>query len=139
GQFAEGWPGYEWRLRQADSKPRAFGVPLWNGAHVPGARILIHAEQGLGDTLQFARYATMVKERCGYLIFECQPPLVHTLYSMRGIDQLVARGTELPDFDFHVPLLSLPGIFRTVAATIPASVPYIAPPSSLAPKWASRV
>ena len=139
GRFAEGWQGYDWRLRKKDAKPQSFPVPLWTGAHVEDARILVHAEQGFGDTLQFVRYAAMVKERCGFLIFQCQLPLVRTLYSVPGIDQVVAGGTDLPRFDFHVPLLSLPGIFRTVEETIPTSVPYIAAPASLKARWRERI
>ena len=139
GHFTEGWQGYDWRLRQISARPQSFSVPLWTGTTTPSARILVHAEQGFGDTLQFARYAAMVKERCGFLIFQCQLPLVRVLYSVAGIDQVVARGTDLPAFDFHVPLLSLPGIFSTVEETIPASVPYIAPPASLKAKWRERI
>ncbi len=139
GHFAEGWQGYDWRLRQRDASPQPFRAPLWTGAQVEQARVLVHAEQGFGDTLQFVRYAAMVKQRCGFLIVQCQLPLVRTLSSVAGIDQVVARGTDLPAFDFHVPLLSLPGIFSTVEETIPASVPYIAPPSSLKASWRERI
>ncbi len=139
GHFTEGWQGYDWRLRQNTAKPQSFPVPLWNGAATPTARILVHAEQGFGDTLQFVRYAAMVKERCGFLIVQCQLPLVRTLYSVAGIDQVVARGTNLPPFDCHIPLLSLPGIFKTVEETIPSPMPYIAPPASLQAKWRERI
>ena len=138
GHFAEGWQGYDWRLRQRDASPQPFRVPFWTGAQVEQARVLVHAEQGFGDTVQFVRYAAMIKQRCGFLIVQCQP-LVRTLSSVGGIDQVVARGTDLPAFDFHVPLLSLPGIFSTVEETIPTSVPYIAPPSSLKASWRERI
>ncbi len=139
GRFAEGWRGYEGRLRQKESTPRSFAMPLWDGADVGDARILVHAEQGLGDTLQFVRYAAMVKERCGLLIFECQPPLVRALYSVEGIDQVVSRGADLPRFDYHVPLLSLPRIFGTVEETIPTPPAYITAVPSLTARWRNRI
>ena len=139
GRFTDGWRGYDWRLRQKSTKLQSFAVPLWTGTAAPGARILVHAEQGFGDTMQFVRYAARVKERCGFLILQCQLPLVRVLYSVAGIDQVVARGTDLPPFDFHVPVLSLPGIFHTVEETIPASMPYIAPSGSLKAKWRERI
>jgi tetratricopeptide (TPR) repeat protein len=139
GQFAEGWRGYEWRLRKKSSAAQSFSAPLWNGSDVGAARILIHAEQGFGDTVQFARYAPMVKARCGFLIFQCQPALVRTLSSVQGIDQVIASGTEAPPFDYHVPLLSLPGILGTDEDSIPASTPYISTPESLMTRWRNRI
>ena len=125
GRFAEGWQGHEWRFRQHESTPRVFPQPLWDGAPLNGKRILLHAEQGLGDTIQFIRYAQLAQQRGGHVILECQQPLLRLLAGVRGIDQLVARGFPLPGFDCHAPLLSLPRIFRTTLETIPAQGPYI--------------
>jgi hypothetical protein len=86
---------------------------------------LLHAEQALGDTIQFIRYAPLVKARGGTVIVECQPPLVPLLRSCPGIDRLVAHAEPLPACDFQVPLLSLPGVFRTTLDTMPADVPYL--------------
>jgi len=98
-------------------------------------RILLHAEQGLGDTLQFVRYAPLVQQRGGFVILECQPPLVRLLAGAAGIDKLIARGHPLPDFDCHAPLLSLPSIFRTVLDTIPAAVPYLKASPEEVERW----
>ena len=122
-----------------NSTERSFHAPLWPGTHAANARVLIHAEQGFGDTLQFIRYAPLVKERCAFLSVECPAPLVRALYPVRGIDQVVAVGSDLPAFDYHVPLLSLPGIFGTVEESIPNSTPYISPARSLTAKWRSRL
>ncbi len=125
GALEQGWPGYEWRLRQKDAAARVFPQPRWDGSPLDGRRILLHAEQGLGDTLQFVRYAPLVKQRGGHVILECQLPLRRLLAGLQGVDELVARGGALPSFDCHAPLLSLPGIFKTGPDTIPAEVPYL--------------
>ena len=93
------------------------------------------AEQGLGDTIQFVRYLPMVKDRGGTVVFECQPALASLCARMRGIDQVIARGAPLPAFDAQVPLLSLPGIFGTTLATIPAAVPYLHADPHLVADW----
>jgi tetratricopeptide (TPR) repeat protein len=125
GRFDEGWEGHEWRFRQKGAAPRVFPQPMWDGSELHDRRILLHAEQGLGDTLQFVRYASLVKQRGGHVILECQEPLYRLLSTVRGVDQLIAKGSPLPAFDCHAPLLSLPGIFRTTLATVPTEVPYI--------------
>jgi len=125
GRFEEGWKGHEWRFRQKDTHARLFSQPMWDGSPLRGRSILLHSEQGMGDTLQFVRYAPLVKQRGGHVILECQEPLYRLLAGMRGVDRLVARGCPLPRFDCHAALLSLPGIFQTALATIPAEVPYI--------------
>jgi hypothetical protein len=92
---------------------------------LPAKTILLHAEQGLGDTIQFIRYAALVKD-CGLkVVVECQEPLVRILAGCRGVDELIAQGKDLPAFDVHAPLLSLPGVFNTSLDTIPAAVPYL--------------
>jgi len=125
GRFEEGWKGHEWRFRQKDARARQFPQPMWDGSPLRGRSILLHSEQGLGDTLQFVRYAPLVKQRGGHVILECQEPLYRLLAGVRGVDRLIARGRPLPRFDCHAPLLSLPGIFRTTLATLPGKVPYI--------------
>lgn len=125
GEFEEGWKGHEWRLRQKDVAPRVFQQPMWDGSELGGKRILLHAEQGLGDTLQFVRYAPLVRRRGGFVILECQRPLLRLFEGMGGIDQLIHRGHPLPEFDCHAPLLSVPRLVGTRLDTIPARVPYI--------------
>ncbi len=135
GRFKEGWAGHEWRFGQKDTVPRLFPQPMWDGSPLEGRRILLHAEQGLGDTLQFVRYAPLVQQRGGIVILECQQPLVRLLAGASGIDRLIARGHPLPEFDCHTPLLSLPAIFRTVLDTIPAAVPYIKASPEEVERW----
>jgi hypothetical protein len=98
---------------------------LWDGADLGGRTILLHAEQGLGDTIQFMRYVPLVKERNAHVIVECPQSLVPLLTGFPGCDRLVANGTALPTFDVHSPLLSLPRILHTVLETIPAAIPYL--------------
>ncbi len=135
GEFEIGWREYEWRWKTHDFNPRGFAQPLWNGSDLFGMTILVHAEQGLGDTLHFARYLKFVKERGGTVVFECQKPLVRLFNDVAGIDWLVPQGDALRPFDVHVPLLSLPRIFNTTLSTVPADVPYITADPTLIAQW----
>ena len=124
GNYARGWDEYEWRWRRSQAKPRGFGE-TWRGDDLAGRTILLHAEQGLGDTLQFVRYVPLVAERGGRVVLEVQAPLVRLMQDMPGSVKVIARGEVLPDFDAHCPLLSLPRLFDTRLDTIPASCPYL--------------
>jgi tetratricopeptide (TPR) repeat protein len=135
GKLDLGWPEYEWRLQTDEIPKRGFTQPLWDGSPLDGRTILLHAEQGLGDTIQFMRYAPLVRERGGRLIVECQRLLVPILSRSPGIDQVVPLGSPLPPFDLQAPLLSLPGIFGTTLSTVPAAVPYIFPDPELVARW----
>jgi tetratricopeptide (TPR) repeat protein len=141
GNFEAGWSHYEWRWRTKDRifVPRNFPQPLWDGQPLEGRSLLVHAEQGLGDTLQFVRFAPLVQQRGCRVILECQKPLQTLLSSCRGIDQLVARGDALPPFDFHMPLLSLPCLLGTHAGNIPADVPYLVAREDLVRDWQGRL
>ena len=108
GDLPQGFTEYEWRWQLPHHPPRNFSQPLWDGSNLQGQRILLHAEQGLGDTIQFIRYAPLVARHDGYVIVECQAPLIQLLATVPGINQLVAQGETLPQFDVHLPLLSLP-------------------------------
>ncbi|AFY64842.1 glycosyl transferase family 9 [Geitlerinema sp. PCC 7407] len=126
GDLVRGFAEYEWRWQLPDQPPNPFGQwPLWDGGDLTGKTLLVHAEQGYGDTLNFVRYLPWVKNRGGQVIFECQPALERLLTTAEGCDGLVPRGKPLPAFDVQVPLLSLPWIFGTTLETIPASVPYL--------------
>jgi tetratricopeptide (TPR) repeat protein len=126
GDFEHGWSEYEWRWQTKQIHARHnFPQPIWDGQPLPGRTILLHAEQGYGDTLQFIRYATLVKQRGGTVVIECQPELLALLKSAHGIDRLVSRGESLPEFDVHAPLLSLPAILQTRLDSIPCDVPYL--------------
>lgn len=138
GDFAAGWDEYEWRWRQANNPPRDFG-PVWQGEDITGRTILLHAEQGLGDTLQFVRYVPLVAERGAHVILEVQPPLVRLLQRMPGRAHVVARGDALPPFDTHCPLLSLPRAFATRLDTIPSRLPYLHADPVAATAWSARL
>jgi len=142
GDFAAGWRGYEWRWRKPDwlKSRRNFSAPLWLGSEpIDGKTILLHTEQGFGDTIQFIRYATLAAARGARVIVECQAELVELLRGVKGVAQVIARGAALPEFDMHCPLLSLPLAFDTRVETIPNAVPYIAPPPLYLQKWAQRI
>jgi predicted O-linked N-acetylglucosamine transferase (SPINDLY family) len=135
GDFEKGWTEFEWRWQYKDFPPRPFRQPRWDGAPLGGRRILLHAEQGLGDTIQFIRYAASVKERGGRVIVECQPPLLRLLAGCAGIDELIGQGAMLPTFDVHSPLFSLPYVFRTSMTTIPVKIPYLFADPGLTEQW----
>jgi hypothetical protein len=115
-------------------------LPLWLGDQsLDGKTILLHAEQGFGDTLQFVRYAPLFAGRGVSVILEVQPELARLLAPLPGVAAVIARGKPLPRFDFHCPLLSLPLAFATELATIPAHIPYIAPADQDVALWRERL
>jgi tetratricopeptide (TPR) repeat protein len=133
GNFAAGWPEYEWGL-QPQLAERRFSQPMWNGADLRGRRILIHAQCPLGDTLQFIRYAPLVQQRGGDVTIEVHPALV-PLVGQSGFKQVIAAGSPSPPCDVHVSLLSLPRIFATTLDSIPHPIPYLAASDDLIQKW----
>ncbi len=128
GDLVRGFTEYEWRWRRADSPPRNFTQPLWDGAPLDGRTILLHQEQGFGDMIKFVRYAPMVKELGGIVLVECQPELARLFTGAPGVDRVVLKGAPLPPFDVYAPMLSLPRILGTTLDTIPAPCPYLARP-----------
>jgi tetratricopeptide (TPR) repeat protein len=139
GDFEAGWPKYEWRWKTGQFKAGDFPQPRWNGEPLAGKTILLQAEQGLGDTIQFVRYAAVLKEMGAKVVFECQKPLMKLLASYRGIDLLVAEGSELPEFDFHLPLLSVLRVLKTSLVTIPRGVPYLFANPELVAYWRGQL
>jgi tetratricopeptide (TPR) repeat protein len=128
GDFARGWEKYEWRWRldQLRDHQRDFHAPLWVGRQeLSGKTILLHAEQGFGDTLQFCRYAPAIAAMGASVVLEVQAPLKSLLRSLPGVEQVVGQGEPLPPLDFHCPLMSLPLAFGTELGTIPAHSPYL--------------
>jgi len=121
GEYLRGWPDYEWRWeREKFTSPRrAFAQPQWHGEPLAAETILLHAEQGFGDTLQFVRYAPLVARRGGRVVLEVQPALVRLLARVSGVADCIAKGGSLPDFAWHCPLMSLPCAFATTLETIP--------------------
>jgi tetratricopeptide (TPR) repeat protein len=124
---AEAWALYEARLA-LKGNPAPATLAVWDGGDITGRTILLHAEQGLGDTLHFVRYAPLVAARAGRVILAVQPPLLRLLHGVPGVDQVVAAGGALPAFDVVCPLLSLPRIFATGLLDIPPSLPYAGTP-----------
>jgi Flp pilus assembly protein TadD len=141
GAFTEGWAEYEWRWRTSQllDARRDFARPRWTGDPAAGRTLLIHAEQGFGDTLQFCRYATMAAARGMRVIMEVQPGLVRLLRDLPGAETVLPRGEQLPDFDLHCPMLSLPLAFRTTAETIPNAAPYLRAEAAAAERWRTRL
>lgn len=142
GDFSGGWEKYEWRWQREERAKtlRAFPQPLWLGqAPIAGKTILVHHEQGFGDTIQFARYAKLLVQRGARVILEVQPPLKSLLSPLGSNIQVIGRGEAIPSFDLHCPLLSLPLAFRTEMSTIPAEVPYLTAPSDRIEQWNERL
>ncbi|RQR52842.1 hypothetical protein DIE21_11970 [Burkholderia sp. Bp9140] len=138
GDFEAGWAEYEWRWRdtQLDGSRRHFAQPRWTREMpLDGRTILLYAEQGLGDTLQFCRYVPLVKALGARVVVESPVELKAILATLDGIDTMVTRGEPLPPFDLHCPLLSLPLEFRTDLESIPAGVPYLQAGSARVEHW----
>ncbi len=136
GNFRQGFSEYEWRwqMPMAKENPLPLTQPLWDGSDLDGDRILIYSEQGYGDTIQFIRYISLVRERGGQVIVACPQPLIGLLKTVKDIQLLVDSYDRLPPVDFRIPLMSLPHIFDTTLASIPAQVPYLSPPTHSNPK-----
>jgi tetratricopeptide (TPR) repeat protein len=141
GDFASGWKAYEWRWKTGAfaGHRRQPQAPLWLGEGViAGKTVLLHAEQGFGDTIQFIRYAPLLAGRGAKVICEIQPELRPLLSSLRGVT-VIASGEPLPAFDLHCPLLSLPLAFETRLDTIPAAIPYLSAPADRVAYWRDRL
>jgi tetratricopeptide (TPR) repeat protein len=138
GDFAAGWLDYEIRTRRKKNATRIFPQPIWRGESLNGARILLHAEQGLGDTLQFLRYVPLVKAAGGTVILDVPKSLLRLAEELPGIATFVVTGDPVPPFEWHCPLMSLPLAFGTSIDSIPALVPYLRVPAD-AQKNAERL
>jgi tetratricopeptide (TPR) repeat protein len=127
GEYQRGWNEFEWRWRhERFMTPHwEFSQPMWNGEDIRGKTILIHPEQGFGDMLQFVRYVPMVAELGARVLLGSPPELAHLLAESIDVQGVYVSRAQLPEFDVHCPLLSLPRIFHTEVETIPARVPYL--------------
>ena len=140
GDYAAGWRDYEfrWRSRRSTSPRRAFSQPQWHGETLAGQTLLLHAEQGFGDTIQFCRYAPLAAARGARVVLEVQPALLPLLAGLPGVAEVLSYGSPLPPFDLHCPLLSLPLAFGTTLETIPAPHEYLHSDPARAARWAAR-
>jgi Flp pilus assembly protein TadD len=139
GDFARGWSEYEWRWKLPNISHAPHRQPRWDGSPSANSTILLDAEQGLGDTIQFARYAPLVKARVGRVILRVQKPVVKLLRSLAGVDQVVAQDETLPTFDAWLPFLSVPALFTPTVDSIPRTVPYLRVDDSLVQFWRERL
>jgi tetratricopeptide (TPR) repeat protein len=125
GEFEIGWEKYEWRWHTAGQNPRTFNTPIWQGEDLSSKRIFIYAEQGFGDTFQFIRYAELLFEHGATVLVECRSGERRLLRNCPYIHQLTVQGESFPEFDYYVPLLSLPKLLGTTIDSIPAKIPYL--------------
>jgi len=142
GRLREGWPHYEARFHSAlgARHRRDFAQPQWRGAEpLAGRTILLHAEQGAGDTFQFLRYVPLVAALGATVVLEVLPGLRAAMAGFDGAAVVIERGEALPAFDLHCPLLSLPLAFATELDSIPAEVPYLAAPPDRVATWRARL
>jgi Flp pilus assembly protein TadD len=139
GDLERGWPEYDWRWACSDTDPPCVRPPWWDGSPLAGRTILLFSEQGLGDTLQFVRYAPLVSRRGGRVRLLCSPALVELLAGCEGVEEAIPNDRPIPACDVYAPLLSLPGVFRTTLATVPATVAYIPVSEASRQSWQQRL
>lgn len=131
---AESWQLYEARLGLTEHSRRLAAVPRWRGEDIAGKTVLLHAEQGFGDVIQFSRYAALVKQRGARVVLAVPVPLMRLMSGLAGVDEVVCIGA-LPAFDVFCPLASLPGVFGTTLDTIPGLDPYLSVPLEAADRF----
>jgi tetratricopeptide (TPR) repeat protein len=135
GDLAAGWPDHENRVAMPWAMQRSFEQPRWDGSALNGKRLLVYADAGFGDTIQFARFLPLVKERGGVILFECQPALARLLGESAGADEVLSAANPLPPFDLQIPLLSLPLLLDITLTNLPATVPYVTVRSEAVERW----
>jgi Tfp pilus assembly protein PilF len=136
GDFQRGWAEYEWRWKCPEhTPPTPFQQPQWDGSPLNGRTLLVHCEQGLGDAIQFVRYVPQIAALNGRVILGCPLALRRLFADVPGIDRIAVTGDPAGPFDVHCPIVSLAYAFRTTAATIPATVPYLHPPAQAVEDW----
>jgi tetratricopeptide (TPR) repeat protein len=142
GDFRNGWPQYEyrWKTKNFESRRLGYPQPVWRGERdLRGKTVFLIAEQGLGDTINFMRYAPLVAELGAKVILHVQHPLKALAATVPGVAQVFSDGEPLPQFDLYCPLLSLPLAFETELATIPANIPYVRPLEARLANWRGRM
>lgn len=141
GRYAEAWPHFEWRRLDSRAEPpwRHLDRPSWRGEPLAGRTILLYAEQGVGDTLQFLRFVPMVAAAGGRVVLEVQAPLRSLTQGVAGAAQVISRGEPLPPFDVECPLMSIPGALGMTLGEVPATVPYLRPDPARVAAWGERL
>ncbi len=141
GRYLEGWQHYSWRWKAPppSEQPRPYPQPIWRGQEVNGKRVLLYAEQGFGDTINFVRYAPLVAQRGAKVIVQCPPALAKLLARTPGIESVISENDPLPSFDFHASMMDLPMVFGTTLQTIPAQVPYLKCDPVKVERWVARL
>ncbi len=134
GDYAAGFAEYEWRAGTADHAPPSHASPRWDGEISTGMRLLLVAEQGFGDAIQFVRYAPLLARKGAAIVVQCHPKLAALFETLDGAPTVVAAGSPAPPVDAHVPLMSLPHLLATMPDSVPADIPYLrAPPDAGTP------
>jgi Tfp pilus assembly protein PilF len=139
GEMQAGWREYEWRVRVAGQGLGRVPSACWNGMKLPGSRILLIADQGFGDSIQFSRYIPLVAERCGEVFLSCSPELAPILGNLPGVRCCFSSWADIPQHTAHCRLSSLPWIFQTELETIPEAGPYIFAEPGKAADWGRKV
>ncbi|RMF58273.1 MAG: tetratricopeptide repeat protein [Calditrichaeota bacterium] len=139
GNYREAWDDYELRWQRGTMVPRNFPQPVWDGSVIKDQTLFIYAEQGIGDTIQFVRFIPYVKERVGKVILECLPALKPLLKQLKDVDQVIALGDPIPEFDQQIAIMSLARVMKTTVETIPQNVPYLFPDSGVQEKFQEMV
>ncbi len=142
GDWVDAWREYEWRWKDPRYQPISSpgsGSVLWSGQDLSGKRLLVQVEQGLGDTIQFCRYITLLQERGSELVVQVQQPLIPLLTTAWDDARIISAEDIPPDCDFYIPLLSLPGLLGTTRENVPASIPYLHASLDLSAKWRERL
>ena len=139
GKYQEGWRKHEWRWKKADMPPHPHKQPQWQGQDISGQTILLHCEQGLGDSLQFIRYAALVKAKGAHVVVLAPKRLARLLSTAPGIDRVITDIKELGPCQWQCPLMSLPLAFGTTLETVPAPIPYLSADPERMHQWRERL
>jgi tetratricopeptide (TPR) repeat protein len=141
GRFDEGWEFYEsrWNCQGFVGTMPPLSKPVWNGSDPAGKTILLRAEQGCGDAIQFARFIPLLEKRGAKVVLQCQPELTSLLSTVPGLSRTITRQEDPGDFDLHLPLVSIARVFGTTPQTIPATIPYLQPDPARAAKWSAKL
>lgn len=139
GRYTEGWREYEWRWARRQPAPRDLPQPAWTGQDLQGKRLLVYVEQGYGDAIQCMRFLPLLKARGAHLVLELHAPLQALADAALGVDETVIMGEALPDFDYHVSIMSLPGLLGATLETLPRAVPYLRVRADRLKAWRPRL